>query len=91
MNFAYSEGTPMVDTTTSALNPLELDFRANDGVEVSLLWHKPTDRLFVSVNDTRLSEAFELDVASDYALDAFQHPYAYAYSRGLTRREAVNA
>jgi hypothetical protein len=91
MNFAYSEGTPMVDTTTSALNPLELDFRANDGVEVSLLWHKPTNRLTVLVNDTRSGETFELDVASDYALDAFQHPYAYAYSRGLVRGERVHA
>jgi hypothetical protein len=81
----------MVDSPTKDSLPLELDYRATDGVEVSLLWHKPTDRLFVSVNDTRLSEAFELDVAGDYALDAFRHPYAYAYSRGLTRRETVNA
>ena len=63
---------------------------ANDGVEVSLLWHKPTNRLFVSVHDTRSDELFELDVASDYALDAFEHPYAYAHSRGL-RRQTVNA
>ena len=91
MNSDYSEGTPMVDSPTKDLLPLELDYRARDGVEVSLLWHKPTNRLFVSVNDTRSGELFEVDVASDYALDAFQHPYAYAYSRGLTRRETVNA
>jgi hypothetical protein len=81
----------MVDTTKSALNPLELDFRANDGVEVSLLWHKPTNALTVSVHDTRTAETFELDVASDYALDAFHHPYAYAYSRGLVHPEPVHA
>ena len=80
----------MVDSPNKDLIPLELDYRANDGVEVSLLWHKPTNRLFVSVNDTRSGELFELDVASDYALDAFEHPYAYAHSRGL-RRETVNA
>ena len=80
----------MVDTT-QALNPLELDFRAADGVEVSLLWHKPTNRLTVFVNDTRTGETFELEVASDYALDAFQHPYAYAFSRGFVGREAVHA
>jgi hypothetical protein len=91
MNSDYAEGTPMVDTTTSALNPLELDHRANDGVEVSLLWHKPTNRLTVFVHDTRTEESFELDVASEYALDAFEHPYAYAYSRGLVHRETVNA
>ena len=80
----------MVDSPNKDLIPLELDYRANDGVEVSLLWHKPTNRLFVSVHDTRSDELFELDVASDYALDAFEHPYAYAHSRGL-RRETVNA
>jgi hypothetical protein len=80
----------MVDSPNKDHIPLELDYRANDGVEVSLLWHKPTNRLFVSVNDTRSGELFELDVASDYALDAFEHPYAYAHSRGL-RRETVNA
>ena len=81
----------MVDSPTKDLIPLELDYRAADGVEVSLLWHKPTNRVFVSVNDARSGELLEIDVASDYALDAFQHPYAYAYSRGLTRREPVNA
>jgi hypothetical protein len=80
----------MVDSPTSDLNPLELDYRANDGVEVSLLWHKPTNALTVFVHDTRTSEQFELDVASDYALDAFHHPYAYAYSRGLVHPEPVH-
>jgi hypothetical protein len=81
----------MVDTAKTGLNPLELDFRANDGVEVSLLWHKPTNRLYVFVQDTRTDETFELDVANDYALDAFHHPYAYAYSRGLVHRDTVAA
>lgn len=81
----------MVTTPTHDLNPLELDHRATDGVEVSLLWHKPTNSLTVFVYDTRTDETFELEVASDYALDAFHHPYAYAYSRGLVHRETVNA
>jgi hypothetical protein len=84
VNDDYSEGTtPMVDSPNKNLIPLELDYRANDGVEVSLLWHKPTNRLTVSVHDAHSGEQFELEVASDYALDAFHHPYAYAYSRGL--------
>jgi hypothetical protein len=86
-----SEGTPMVDSPNKDLIPLELDYRANDGVEVSLLWHKPTNSLTVFVHDTRTAETFELEVASDYALDAFQHPYAYGYSRGLVHPEPVNA
>jgi hypothetical protein len=77
--------------TATASEPLELDYRATDGVEVSLLWHKPTDRLYVSVHDTRSGDEFDLDVASDYALDAFEHPYAYAYSRGILGRETVHA
>ena len=81
----------MVDTPTRDPIPLELDFRAGDGVEVSLLWHKPTDRLSVHLHDTKTGESLEVDVAADYALDAFQHPYAYAYSRGLVRSEPVNA
>jgi hypothetical protein len=91
MNRDVPGGTPVVDTPTRDLIPLELDYRANDGVEVSLLWHKPTNRLTVFVNDTRTDETFELEVASDYALDAFRHPYAYAASRGLVRRETVHA
>jgi hypothetical protein len=90
MNRDAPEGTPVVDTPTRDLIPLELDFRANDGVEVSLLWHKPTNSLTVFVDDTRTGETFELEVDSRYALDAFQHPYAYAHSRGLVR-ETVHA
>ena len=81
----------MVDSPNKDLIPLELDYRANDGVEVSLLWHKPTDSLVVFVNDTRTGEMFELEVDHRYALDAFQHPYAYAHSRGVVPKETVHA
>ena len=92
MNSDDFEGTtPMVDTPNKDLIPVELDYRATDGVEVSLLWHKPTNTLAVFVNDTRTGEMFELEVDSRYALDAFQHPYAYAHSRGVIRREPVHA
>lgn len=79
-----------MDTQTRDPNAVELDFRANDGVEVSLLWHKQTNSLTVLVDDTRTGETIELEVDSRYALDAFQHPYAYAHSRGLIR-ETVHA
>jgi hypothetical protein len=91
MNRDFSEGTPMVDSPNKDMIPLELDYRATDGVEVSLLWHKPTNSLTVFVHDTQAGETFELEVASDYALDAFHHPYAYAHSRGLVHGETVNA
>ena len=79
----------MVASPTHDLIPVELDYRANDGVEVSLLWHKRTDTLAVFVNDTRTDEMFEIEVDSTNALDAFHHPYAYAASRGVEYGEPV--
>jgi hypothetical protein len=43
-----------------------------------LLWHPAENAVSVSVEDARLGDRFEIAVASDRALDAFYHPYAYA-------------
>ena len=67
----------MVDTTIE-LFPRELDSRSVDGLEVTLLWSKPTNALTVAVNDTRTGEAFTLRADAANALDVFHHPYAYA-------------
>jgi hypothetical protein len=67
----------------------ELDYRSNDGVEVALLWHEETNRLTVSVRDLRADSAFEVEVESEHALDAFNHPYAYAAFRGIGYRAAT--
>jgi hypothetical protein len=56
----------------------ELAHRANDGVEVALLWSPSDDRLTVVVEDTRLDERFEIQTRPDNALEVFYHPYAYA-------------
>ncbi len=61
----------------------ELAHRANDGVEVSLFWNRATDRLTVVVDDARSGERFELEVEARSALDAFEHPYAYAAHQGV--------
>ena len=61
----------------------ELASRDSDGLEVSLLWSKATDRVKVTVADSRLDESFELDVAGADALAAFHHPFAYAADRGI--------
>jgi hypothetical protein len=79
----------VVDSPTNDLVPVELDYRANDGVEVSLLWHKRTDTLAVFVHDTRTDETFEIEVESTNALDAFNHPYAYAAALGVEYGEPV--
>ena len=56
----------------------ELDRRTNHGVDVRLLWHSPTDRVFIRVEDDADGESFELEVDAANALDAFRHPYVYA-------------
>ena len=85
----------MVQAATVELFPKELAFRAGDGVEVSLLWRPRTNRLTVCVVDTKGDDLFEVDVESRSALDAFEHPYAYAAASGVGfragAREAVCA
>src|SRR5262249_4368714 len=68
-----------IDMTTE--NRTELAHRASDGIEISLLWSKPANRLTIEVSDVRLHEWLEFEVDGSEALDAFYHPYAYAASR----------
>lgn len=62
----------------------ELASRENDGLEVSLLWNRSANRVKVTVADLKSDQGFELDVPGADALDAFEHPFAFASSRGLT-------
>ena len=52
--------------------------RANDGIEVTLLWHPATDEVRVCVRDERRDAYFEVIAEPQRALDVFDHPYAYA-------------
>ena len=61
----------------------ELARREADGLTVSLLWSKATNRVKVAVAYATLDEEFHIDVAGPHALDAFHHPFAYAVGRGL--------
>jgi hypothetical protein len=71
-----------VMTASSATR--ELAHRANDGVEVALLWYPSNDVVSVRVADARAGETFELVLGDgDRPLDVFEHPYAYAALRGL--------
>lgn len=65
-------------TTTPISERRELAHRTSDGIEVSLLWSKASDRITIAVVDTRSDEALEFEVDGGAALDAFNHPYAYA-------------
>ncbi len=59
-------------------NFTELDHRSANGIEVSLLWSRLTNRLLVAVQDTHSGERFEVPAPAEHALDVFQHPFAYA-------------
>ena len=61
----------------------ELAYRRGAGIEVTLLWHRTTGELTVSVTDAASGASFELPVAADEALTAFHHPYAYAAVKGV--------
>jgi hypothetical protein len=56
----------------------ELALRESDGVRVALLWHPREDAVTVAVEDARTEHRFELAVERERALDAFNHPFAYA-------------
>ena len=56
----------------------ELAARDTDGLHVQLLWNPIADAVSVAVDDLRAGERFHLAVASERALDAFYHPFAYA-------------
>lgn len=60
----------------------ELASRANEGLEISLLWSKTADRVKVAITDATLDQRFEFDVAGANALEAFYHPFAYAPGLG---------
>jgi hypothetical protein len=65
----------------------ELAHRSSDGIEVTLFWTKPSSRVTIAVLDSVCDEALEFEVDGGAALDAFNHPYAYAAARracGLT-------
>jgi hypothetical protein len=62
----------------------ELAHRSGDGIDVALVWHRPTDSLSVTVLDERSGAAFELVVETGAeALDVFDHPFAHAAWRGV--------
>jgi hypothetical protein len=69
---------------------VELDERKQDGVVVTLLWHRSCDALRVFVVDNNIGDAFEVPVeAGDDPLDVFHHPYAYAAFRGIEYARAA--
>jgi hypothetical protein len=68
----------------------ELAHRTSDGIDVYLFWNQPSSRVTVSVFDERTKEGFELEVDSRDALDAFNHPFAYAARSNMVDPSALS-
>ena len=79
----------MVTSKTLELFPRELAHRASDGIEVTLLWSKRANRVTLAVSDSRTGDEFQLAVAPERALDAFEHPFAYAASESVDYRTGI--
>ena len=63
--------------------------RKNAGIQITLLWAEDTNAVAVLVRDDCNDDQFELSVEpGTNALDAFEHPYAYAAWRGVDHRLA---
>jgi hypothetical protein len=70
----HDERNPMSHTITLR----ELAYRAHDGLQVTLLWDEDSNEVSIGVIDERDESSFWLPIAPASALDAFNHPYAYA-------------
>jgi hypothetical protein len=69
--------------TPSRPRTRELAERASNGTQVRLLWRQGTRRVWVEVLEPETDRALRIHVRPEHALDAFQHPYAYAGTHGL--------
>lgn len=78
MTTAYANQETTHQPAVDACEWKELAVRESDGLTVSLLWSKATDRVRVEVLDDRLGASFTFDVAGADALAAYNHPFAFA-------------
>ncbi len=72
-----------------AMTLKELNFRAGDGFQVSLLWSPESGQLAVVVVDEALGEEFAMEVEPSEATEVFNHPFAYASKRRLEFRRPL--
>lgn len=88
-----STTTTMRPSTASAgpAGWVELASRANDGLEITLLWHRSSGHVKVAVVDVRRDRTAEFGVAGADALAAFHHPFAYAADTAPPLHDTVAA
>ena len=66
----------MITTASTVIR--ELAARTADGITVFLLWRPGERDVLLRVDDARTGVRFELPVPGRDALEAFNHPFAYA-------------
>jgi hypothetical protein len=59
---------------------IELDSRMSGGVQVTLLWHRLENSIWVEVMNWETDERFTVATPPERALEVFMHPFAYAPS-----------
>jgi hypothetical protein len=69
--------------------PRELAQRSTGPVEITLYWDACGDEVMVELIDRGGGASFQVFVAPDRALDAFNHPYAYASTLEPEREFAI--
>jgi hypothetical protein len=69
----------------------ELAHREQNGLEVTLFWRPASDEVSIEVVDHLDESSFRMPVAGRCALDAFHHPYAYAFASESHGRLAETA
>jgi hypothetical protein len=82
------EGGPEM-IASAATERRELAHRSTNGIEVTLLWTESTNTVAIAVLDTHSGEELEFDVDAAHALDAFNHPYAYAATGRVQTTQAA--
>jgi hypothetical protein len=75
---AEPQTTTATESPATDTLPRELAYRKNDGIQVALLWQPSDNATSILVEDMRTGVALEFEVHGADALDAFNHPYAYA-------------
>jgi hypothetical protein len=70
----------------------ELAHRERDGLAVTLFWSPRCDEVSIRLVDKRAETDLAFVVANDAALDAFNHPYAYALAeKASSDRELIES
>jgi hypothetical protein len=83
---SFEGGTDM--TTSTATERRELAQRSSYGIEVTLFWTESTNLVTIAVIDLHSADELEFEVDGSVALDAFDHPFAYAATRRVRDAQA---